>query len=448
MNTMDDFELNFAKLFRALWKKMPIILLVFVLTLVAAYFSSRKPVETTYIGKASFLVPKEYTLTERQVEYSEGQTKTGETEKKAVLFSSSIESYCLLASAPTTLETVVSRANLPCSASDLAKMLSVKTDDDDAYVISVQIESADKDDALHFAKAFASVFPDIVDKIAPEIPLHVLDSGSVRMQTSGGADIKKALLFSAAAAFVVACFVALLYVVNEYTGKNRVLSSDLQRLYPNKKILETISSTDDEKALKRLRANLLLALPERDDCRTVGLTSICSDPAKDDLSLSLAGSLAEIGDHVLLIDADLRSHRLQDLAKLQPGIGLSELIRGGKADTSALQVVAKDDVSFSILPAGDGASVASELLDCKKILPILSGLKSDHDYILLNLESFESSVDASSVGKNLDGVIVVFREEACTRNQLMACISQLEYAANTILGFVVLKKKNRFSLKR
>ena len=425
MKTTDDFELDFAKLFRALWKKMPIILLVFALSFAAAYFSSLKPVETTYIGKASFLVPKEYTLTERQVEYSEGQTKTGETEKKTVLFSSAIKSYCLVASAPTTLEAVVSRANLPCSASDLAKMLTVTRDDDDA-----------------------SVFPEIIDEIAPETPLHVLDSGSVRTQTSGGADIKKALLFSVAAAFVVACFVALLYVVNEYTGKNRVLSSDLQRLYPNKKILETISSTDDEKALKRLRANLLLALPERDDCRTVGLTSICSDPAKDDLSLSLAGSLAEIGDHVLLIDADLRSHRLQDLAKLQPGIGLSELIRGGKADTSALQVVAKDDVSFSILPAGDGASVASELLDCKKILPILSGLKSDHDYILLNLESFESSVDASSVGKNLDGVIVVFREEACTRNQLMACISQLEYAANTILGFVVLKKKNRFSLKR
>ena len=32
MKTTDDFELDFAKLFRALWKKMPIILLVFALS--------------------------------------------------------------------------------------------------------------------------------------------------------------------------------------------------------------------------------------------------------------------------------------------------------------------------------------------------------------------------------------------------------------------------------
>lgn len=449
MNEKDDFELSLAKLFRALWKNLPVILLVFVLTAGAAFFLFRKPTVTTYTGRASFLAPKEYAVTERQVEYSEGQNASDETEKKTVLFSTSIDTYCLVASAPTTLEAVVSRAGLPCTADELAKKLTVKQEVANAYVITVQIKNADKNDALRFAQAFSAVFPEIIGELAPESPLYVLDAGSVSAKTAGGADMKKTLLFAIAAAFITACLIALSFVIKEYNGKNRILSSDLRRLYPQAKILELLSSPNDAAAMKRLRTNLLLALPEQEGCRMIGLTAVHADPAKDELALSLAGSLAEMGDRVLLVDADLRSHRLQGLAKLDPGPGLSELIRKGKLDASALHVVHSGAASFSVLSSGDGASEASELLDRRKILPILRELKADYDYLLLNLESFESSVDASSVGKDLDGTVVAFREEACTRNQLTACVSQMEYAANKNLGYVVFSEKaNGLKLKK
>ena len=98
--------------------------------------------------------------------------------------------------------------------------------------------------------------------------------------------------------------------------------------------------------------------------------------------------------------------------------------------------------AFSLLPAGEGSDAASELLDSRKLLPVLRELKSSYDYILLDLEAIGSSVDAASVGKELDGIVVALRDDCCKRNQLDRCVSQLEYASAKILGFAVLEKKS------
>ena len=255
-------------------------------------------------------------------------------------------------------------------------------------------------------------------------------------------DLVARLQVDVAAAFVVAALaIAALYVIKEYTGNNSIRTSDLARLYPRYRILSAFSSARESDATKRLRANLRLALSDSEGCRLIGLTAAHSDLAKDDLAFDLASSLAELGDRVLLVDADLRSHRLHGLAKLEKSAGLSELIRSNEKAGGFVQNV-NGKGAFSLLPAGEGSDAASELLDSRKLLPVLRELKSSYDYILLDLEAIGSSVDAASVGKELDGIVVALRDDCCKRNQLDRCVSQLEYASAKILGFAVLEKKS------
>lgn len=74
--------------------------------------------------------------------------------------------------------------------------------------------------------------------------------------------------------------------------------------------MSTFSSVRDPDAVKRLRTNLLHSLPDAESSRMIGLTSVGAAEAKDEIALDRAKSLAEMGDCVLFVDADLRAERL------------------------------------------------------------------------------------------------------------------------------------------
>ena len=443
MNKKDDFELNLAKLLWALWKCLPIVLLISILTSGIAYYSFRTPVVKKYVSKVSFLVPKEYSISNRQVEYDTENDKnyTDEMIKETTLFSASINTYCSVAVAPTTCEIIASRAGLPYTGDELAKMVTATPEKSNTYTFVVSIKNTRMSNAQKIAAAFSEYLPVVFDEIAPHQQLRVLNPGSVKREFSGGADVKKTLTYTAFAA-VLSCFViVIVFIAKEYTGESKLLSSDVKRLYPEEKKLSVFSVKGKDEAIKRLRSNLLLTLPSGEGCRMIGLTAAHSDAAKDEIAIGLSRSLAEMGDRVLLVDADLRAHRLHDLMKLEPKSGLSDLIRQKDTADSAIELIKEDGISYSFLSAGDGAAAASELLDRRKLLPVLHNLQSGYDYIILNLEAIGSSIDAASVGKDLDGVLVAFRDEHCTRNQLTECMTQMEYASAKVLGFIELKKK-------
>lgn len=61
-----------------------------------------------------------------------------------------------------------------------------------------------------------------------------------------------------------------------------------------------------KEAFKRLRTNIIMSFPQGKKCCTIGVTSAQPSEGKSTVSLNLAYSLAELGDKVLLIDADMR----------------------------------------------------------------------------------------------------------------------------------------------
>ena len=203
-------------------------------------------------------------------------------------------------------------------------------------------------------------------------------------------------------------------------------------------VCENLSFASKE-AFKRLRTNLVVSFPADDtSCHLVGITSAQPGDGKSTISLNLAYSLAELGKKTLLVDADLRRASIHDKLGIERVPGLSELIKGSINDISAsVRRYASSNTQLDIIPSGEMPENPSELLNSERCARLFELLSQAYDYIVVDLPPIGAVVDAVSIAQELDGMLVVIRENACPRGLLNDCIQQLNYANVTILGFVV-----------
>lgn len=210
---------------------------------------------------------------------------------------------------------------------------------------------------------------------------------------------------------------------------------------PRGLICENLNFATKE-AFKRLRTNVMLALPgENDDCRILGVTSAQPAEGKSTIAVNLSYSIAELGKRVVLIDGDMRRPSVHTMLGIERSPGLGELLNTAKNDTATISFQkyfsSKNDTTFDIIPAGYTNDNASELLDSRRMGTLLRFLSNKYDYIILDLPPIGVVVDAVPVSKLTDGMLVVIRENYCPRGVFSDCIDQLKLANVNILGFVV-----------
>ena len=194
-----------------------------------------------------------------------------------------------------------------------------------------------------------------------------------------------------------------------------------------------------KEAFKRLRTNLVMSFPEdAPSCKLIGITSAQPSDGKSTVAINLAYSLAELGKKVLLIDGDLRRSSIHVKAGVEKSPGLSELISGNNSVSAALRKYkSKSGATFDVLPSGESPQNPSEMLNSSRMALLLQKLATVYDYVVLDLPPVGAVVDAVSVSENIDGMIVVVRENACPRGLLADCMQQLDYAGVRVLGFVM-----------
>ena len=221
--------------------------------------------------------------------------------------------------------------------------------------------------------------------------------------------------------------------------KSKSISAETKNQPQKERICEELSFAAKE-AFKRLRTNLIMNFPENDEkCHMIGVTSAQPSDGKSTISLNLAYSLAELDKKVLLLDGDMRRASLHTKLGLERSPGLSNLLADSNSITGALREYKSktDDTYFNIIPSGESPRNPSELLNSERMTNLLEKLGAAYDYIIVDLPPIGAVVDAISVAKKLDGMLVVVRENNCPRGLLEDCMQQLQYADVNILGFVM-----------
>lgn len=195
-------------------------------------------------------------------------------------------------------------------------------------------------------------------------------------------------------------------------------------------ILGNSSSFQVQEAYKTLRTNIRFSSTGKRFCVTSGLAS----EGKSITALNVAISFAQADQKVLLIDADLRRPSMARLLVETGAPGLSNVLAGLCTEETAIHknVIANLDVMFS----GEIPPNPSELLSNENMKALLERLDKVYDYIFIDTPPVNIVTDACIVGKMMDGVLFVVRQNQSDRESVKQGVNHLEIAGVKLLGFI------------
>ncbi len=186
-------------------------------------------------------------------------------------------------------------------------------------------------------------------------------------------------------------------------------------------------------AYNLLRTNLSFSLPDKEAGKIIGITSPCPQEGKSTTSLNLAYSLAEAGNKVLLIDADMRRPSISKMLNIPKSPGLSNILADDNESAIRENVLTNN---LSVLLSGDIPPNPSELISSKRMELYIKRFEKDYDYVIVDLPPVISVSDPLAISKNIDGMVVVVRHGHTRKKDVDEAIRQLELVGSNILGFV------------
>ena len=230
-NNNDEIEIDLLKLFRALWKKALIIILVAVIFASGAFAYTLMLVTPTYQATASFYVNNS-SISIGSLNYS---ISTGELNASAAL----VNTYVYILKSRTTLEDIIKKAEVPYNYLQLNRMISTKTVANTA-AFDVIVTSESPTEAEHIANTIATVLPERITEIVDGSNVRIVDYAIVPSHRAGPSYAKNTIIGFLAGAVLAAAVVAVQFIIDEQNDIVIHSSDELKELYPDIKILALI----------------------------------------------------------------------------------------------------------------------------------------------------------------------------------------------------------------
>lgn len=201
-------------------------------------------------------------------------------------------------------------------------------------------------------------------------------------------------------------------------------------------LLHTGVPTSFAEAFRNLRTNVLFSSAE-DGGRAVVVTSTGPGEGKTTVASNLAIALAQAGQRVLIVDADMRKPKVHTAFKENQAPGLSNVLVG---NVKASEAVRKTPVqNLWLLVAGVAPPNPAELLGSQRFRDFLSTLQEHFDWVIVDTPPVMAVTDASVIGHIASGVIFVIGCEQTSKYTANAALEQLEGAHARFLGGVLNK---------
>jgi tyrosine-protein kinase Etk/Wzc len=143
-------------------------------------------------------------------------------------------------------------------------------------------------------------------------------------------------------------------------------------------------------------------------CRTIMFTSSVGGEGKSFISINLAASLAYYGKKVILVGMDLRKPSLHDRLQVSNKAGVSNYMIG-QADVNDLIQSTGVHPKFDVLVSGPLPPNPSELLGNGRLAQLLTELRLQYDYILIDSPPYGLVTDAALIGEYVDATLYVVR---------------------------------------
>jgi succinoglycan biosynthesis transport protein ExoP len=187
-------------------------------------------------------------------------------------------------------------------------------------------------------------------------------------------------------------------------------------------------------AFRKLRTNFAFLGIDRDSLCCV-VTSPSAGDGKSTVTANLAIALAQAGRRVAVVDADLRKPSLHNVFRLPQRIGTTTVLLD---DASVHDAIQHDDpYRPAVLTSGLLPPNPSELLGSRRMEELLAELRAGYEVVLIDCAPLLPVTDPMVVSRFADGLLLVARAGATTKDQAQAAKSACEKVGAKIFGVVL-----------
>lgn len=189
----------------------------------------------------------------------------------------------------------------------------------------------------------------------------------------------------------------------------------------------------EREALRKLRTNLRFVDVDNQP-RSIVVSSANQGEGKSTVASNLAAVLAESGEQVVLVDADLRRSAVARAFDLDGSVGLSEVLAGTIPLADALQTT--EIPGLQILAAGATPPNPSELLGSHRMEMLVSELSVKH-FVVLDAPPLLPVTDAALLSRSADGAVLVVAAGKTHKEALERAAASLRTVDGKVLGAIL-----------
>ncbi len=362
-----------------------------------------------------------------------------------------VQSYVKTVSTPTVLQPVIDSLGLDVTSAQLAGQISASTDIN-TVLITVSVSDKSPVQAAAIAQAVADSLIKAVEnlerpKTEGTSPVRLSVVTPAAAPTAPSAPNTKAnLLIGLLLGLLLGIGTALLRA----TLDTRVRGEADVRRVTDVPVLGGISFDQDAtkkplvtqvapqspraESFRQLRTNLQFAHVSHSS-KTVLITSSVPGEGKSTTATNLAISIAQSGQTVALVDADLRRPMVSEYLGLERGAGLTTALIG-QADVEDLLQPWGDEGLF-ILASGRIPPNPSELLGSPAMRELIRTLEDMFDAVIIDAPPLLPVTDAAVLAQHVGGVLLVIGSQKLRFGDLEKSLAALEMVKADVLGVVL-----------
>ncbi|MDB5597236.1 MAG: capsular biosynthesis protein [Hyphomicrobiales bacterium] len=171
--------------------------------------------------------------------------------------------------------------------------------------------------------------------------------------------------------------------------------------------------------------------------KTLLVTSSQPGEGKSTTSAALAVNFAQLGQRVLLIDADMRNPSMHKLLKLDNSVGLSTFLSGTTEASQLVKGCSIDGVTF--MGTGPLPPNPAELLARPRFASLLSTASETFDIIIIDGPPVMGLADVPIITSMVEGTLLVVETARTRRAIVRDAVKRLSFARARLVGVVLNK---------
>jgi capsular exopolysaccharide synthesis family protein len=193
-------------------------------------------------------------------------------------------------------------------------------------------------------------------------------------------------------------------------------------------------------SFRGIRTNVLFSSAQ-EGSKSIVVTSTGPGEGKSMVASNLAISLAQAGQRVLIVDADMRKPKAHEIFGVTQEPGLSNLLVGNAKASESVRKTAVP--GLWIVAAGRIPPNPAELVGSPRFRDFLESLKDHFEWVIIDSPPVMAVTDASLIAHHASGVLFVVGAEMTSRQNAQRALDQLEQVQARFIGSVL----NRVDLK-